>query len=167
MAKRRRGKPLAPDDPRRRGMANLIPIKPGEVRNATGKNGSEWLMAFREFAADVDSMPQGKGKKKIDGERAYLVRLALFRNAIRGETQAQKIFIEQLQGRPRQSVEVSGPGGGPISTHAKTSAELRKELADLLGPNVLEDDEGAESAEGASGSPTEQPGNDDDAGSED
>jgi hypothetical protein len=46
MARRPSRKPLAPDDPRRKGIANLKPIKPGEVRNPTGKNGQEWLTAF-------------------------------------------------------------------------------------------------------------------------
>jgi hypothetical protein len=134
MARRPSRKPLAPDDPRRKGIANLKPIKPGEVRNPTGKNGQEWLTAFRDYFATWDSVPVRKGRKavKIEGERAELVRRALFMNALAGDTQAQKIITEQLQGRPMQSVEVSGPGGGPIaSEQSMTSAERRARLREL------------------------------------
>jgi hypothetical protein len=130
MAKRRRGKPLAPDDPRRKGIANLKPIKPGEVRNPKGKNGSERIREFHAFADELVSVPQGRGKAPLIVTRAQAARLALFDNVLRGDTPAQKVFIEQLQGRARQSVEVTGEGGGPVRTGGEAAViEMLQKLA--------------------------------------
>lgn len=115
--RKRRGKPVTdPNDGRRKGFANLKPIQPGEVRNPEGKNGSEWLKAFRRFWEGVpdgdDVLPDGLVKS---GEDRYMVGLrALFRNVALGNEQSIKLMVEQLQGRARQHIELSGDvGNGP------------------------------------------------------
>jgi hypothetical protein len=117
MARRKRGKPLAPGDPRRKGIANLKPIKPGEVRNPTGKNGSEWLNAFRDFfSGKAAALPKGSGLKVRKGDTEYDVLLrALRQNIVMGSDPAIKLAIEQLAGRARQQIEVSGPDGKPLA----------------------------------------------------
>jgi hypothetical protein len=129
--KRRRGNrpKMAPDDVRRK---NLIPpARKGEVRNPTGRNGSERLREFQAFADEVISIAQARGKPELKGTRAQLARLAWFENVLRGDSQAQKLFIEQLQGRARQSIELTGEGGGPVKTD--TGAAVIEMLQKLAG----------------------------------
>jgi hypothetical protein len=129
--KRRRGNrpKMAADDVRRK---NLIPpARKGEVRNPTGKNGYDRVRQFQDFADEVISIPQGKGKEPLVGSRATLARLAWFENVLRGDSQAQKLFIEQLQGRARQSIELTGEGGGPVKTD--TGAAVIEMLQKLAG----------------------------------
>jgi hypothetical protein len=106
---------MPPDDVRRKNLTN--PIRPGEVRNPTGKNGSEWLTALRDYFANphdekLEARLIGKGNQ--GKTRFELALRALFLNAIRGETPAQKVVTEQLAGRPLQQVEVTGPDGKPF-----------------------------------------------------
>lgn len=119
MARRRRGKPVPKGDPRERGFANLKPAKPGEVRNPTGKNGHDWLNAFRDFfGAPPDKADQLARKllKASAGDSRYTMMLrALFRNVVMGSDQAIKLATEQLNGRARQHVEMTGPGGTPLA----------------------------------------------------
>lgn len=118
MARKRRTNrpPMAPDDPRRKNLRP--PFSKGEVMNPLGKNGSEWLADFRHFAAEEVEIPQGRGKPPLKGQRAHLGRLALFKNVIAGDNQAQKLFLEQLQGRARQHVELTGKDGVPLAPPA-------------------------------------------------
>jgi len=117
MARRRRGKPLAPDDPRRKGIANLKPIKPGEVRNPEGKNGSEWLTAIRDFFGSASPrLPKGTGIKLQKGDSRFDVLMqALYHRILQGSDASIKLAAEQLAGRARQQIEVSGPGGVPLN----------------------------------------------------
>lgn len=106
--------PLPLDAP---GRKNLRPIKPGEVRNPLGKNGYETLKAFRDFFAEEVTEKLGKGApRREDGDSRYRILLkALFRNGANGSDQALKLAFEQLQGRARQSIEVSSKdGNGPV-----------------------------------------------------
>lgn len=122
---------MAPDDPRRK---NLIPpAKKGEVRNPKGINGHTRLQAFLDFADEEISIPQGRGKEPLTGTRAQLARLAWFENVLRGDTQAQKLFIEQLQGRARMSVEVTGADGGPLDVKAEGGAGVIDLLRRIAG----------------------------------
>ncbi len=117
--RRRKRPPLAADDPRRRGIANLKPIKPGEVRNPLGKNGSEWLKAFRDFFDEVptEKLPKGAPRRSPDDNRHLIAVRALFRNMVMGSEASLKLGLEQLQGRARQHIEVSGDlGNGPVVT---------------------------------------------------
>jgi hypothetical protein len=108
---------MAPDDPRRKNLRP--PIKPGEVLNPTGKNGSEWLKAFRDFFDQVptEKLPKGAPRRDPDDSRHTIAIRALFRNMVMGSEQSLKLGLEQLQGRARQHIEVSGAAGnGPLVT---------------------------------------------------
>lgn len=123
---------MAPDDVRRKNL--MPPARKGEVRNPLGKNGSERVREFHAFADEIVSIPQGKGKPPLVGTRATLGRLAWFENVLRGDSQAQKLFIEQLQGRARQSIEVTGEGGGPVKADAGAAViEMLQKLAGEKG----------------------------------
>lgn len=120
MARRRKRPPLPPGDARRKGIANLKPIKPGDPPlNPTGKNGSEWLKAFRDFFEEVptERLPKGTPARGKDDNRHTIAIRALFRNMIKGSEASLKLGLEQLQGRARQHIEVSGAAGnGPLVT---------------------------------------------------
>lgn len=93
---------------REKRIANLKPIRPGEVRNAKGINGRAQREAFVAWANEAD--PEAK-----DGQtRVAAVREAIFRKAKKGGDQAQKLFLEQYQGRARQHVQVTGENDGPV-----------------------------------------------------
>lgn len=108
---------MAADDKRRKNLKP--PIKPGEVRNPTGKNGSEWLKAFRDFFEEVptEKLPRGAPRRDPNDNRHIIGLRALFRNMVLGSEPSLKLGIEQLQGRARQHIEVSGAAGnGPLVT---------------------------------------------------
>lgn len=110
-------RPAAPPSPgngeemeqtRRGRVENLRPIKPGEVRNPKGINGRAQREAFVAWADETD--PEAK-----DGQtRIAAVREAIFKKAKKGGDQAQKLFLEQYQGRARQHVQVTGENDGPV-----------------------------------------------------
>lgn len=119
MAKRRRGKSVPKGDPRERGFANLKPVKKGDPPlNPTGKNGHEWLNAFRDFFGGrpdkADRLARVVAKDDPQATRYALMLRALFRNVMMGSDSALKLAVEQMQGRARQHVEVTGPGGAPL-----------------------------------------------------
>lgn len=151
---KRKPKPPAPNlgngketGPRKRGRVENLrpPIKPGEVRNPTGKNGHEWLKEFRDyFETEPDEvLPKGVGRAKVGQRRIDLIKRALFMKAIRGGDIALKLVIEQLNGRARQAVELTGADGGPVTMEnaPRTSSDLRRELAELLGTKDATDND--------------------------
>jgi hypothetical protein len=105
-----------------RGRAeNLKPAKPGEVRNPLGINGSTWLKEFKDyFAGEVsEDLPRGKRGLVRPGERRIdAIKRSLFMKAVFGDPQAQKLIIEQVQGRARQHVELTGKDGAPLAPPA-------------------------------------------------
>lgn len=99
------------EKPRRGRVENLKPIQPGEVRNPKGINGRAAREAFVAWAEQTDASLTG-GKTRIQA-----VDEAIFKKAIRGGNQAQKLFVEQYRGRARQHIEVTGDAGnGPPVT---------------------------------------------------
>lgn len=116
MARRRKkqGPKMAPDDPRRKNLRP--PIKPGEVLNPLGKNGSEWLARIRAFAEEIDpnDRPRRGGAKR---DRFARLMEAGYKKALKGGDVPWKVIVEQLAGRPRQHIEVSGnASNGPLVT---------------------------------------------------
>jgi hypothetical protein len=96
--------------PRRGRVENLKPIKPGEVRNPKGINGRAQREAFVAWAEDLH--PDDPEKTRIQA-----VDDAIFKKALRGSAQAQKLFVEQYRGRARQHIEVTADAGnGPAVT---------------------------------------------------
>lgn len=141
MARRRKtsGPKMAADDPRRKNL--MPPIKPGERRNPTGKNGAEWLKAFRDFFSEIptEKLPKGAVRRNPDDNRHTIAIRALFRNMVMGSEASLKLGIEQLQGRARQHVELTGAGGGPIvygdrMTREEMQREIERIEAELSGP---------------------------------
>lgn len=140
--KRPRRAPLSPEA-RAKAIANLKPAQPGEVRNPSGKNGSDWLMAFRDFFAEVpnEKLPKGAPAREESDTRYKIALRSLFRNVVRGSEGSLKLAIEQMQGRARQSVEHTGKDGGPIAVandERMTTEEMRRELAALMGETPVD-----------------------------
>ena len=86
----------------RRGL--LPPIKPGEVRNPTGKNGREARAAISQFLEEPSETDKGKTRFRRVLEKLYA-------KAIAGDTQAAKALVEQHAGRPQQAVDLSNEDG--------------------------------------------------------
>jgi hypothetical protein len=91
-------------------MANLRPVKPGEVRNPTGKNGRNRAELFRAWAEKSPTLIGDKDKSRIENvwEKTY-------QRAMDGRrkdcTLASKVIIEQYQGIPKAALELSNPDG--------------------------------------------------------
>ena len=86
----------------RRGL--LPPIKPGEVRNPTGKNGREARAAISQFLEEPSETDKGKTRFRRVLEKLYA-------KAIAGDTQAAKALVEQHAGKPQQAVDLSSEDG--------------------------------------------------------
>jgi hypothetical protein len=159
---------MAPDDPRRKNLRP--PQKKGDPPlNALGKNGHDWTTRFRQFFASEsppdEQLPKGAPPREPGDSRYEHGLRAFFRNVLVGDTQAQKVMIEQLGGRPRASVEVTGKDGQPIETRTSmTTEEAREELAKLIATakgtaieglrdDDQEDDGDEPDADGAAGEP--------------
>ena len=107
-------------------IANLKPIKKGEVRNPSGKNGSErrclWEASFlRYFTQDDIDMEDPNATLAIGGDKAALkecgrtsrinnVWRALYRQANAGSVPAQLFILERAQGAPssEEAAAISG-----------------------------------------------------------
>lgn len=107
----------------------LRPIKPGEVRNPTGRNGATAITELRRFM-DERAEPTSR---RTRGENLWL---ALYTTALdrrrRDHVAAARVLLAYHLGKPLETLEVSGPGGGPIPSVTMTTAELREELSRLL-----------------------------------
>lgn len=86
----------------RRGL--LPPIKPGEVRNKTGKNGREGRAELSQYLDDPSETDKGKTRFRRVLEKLYA-------KAIAGDTQAAKTLVEQHVGKPKQALDLSNEDG--------------------------------------------------------
>jgi hypothetical protein len=86
----------------RRGL--LPPIKPGEVRNKTGKNGREARAALSQFLEEPSETDKGKTRFRRVLEKLYA-------KAIAGDTQAARTLVEQHAGKPQQALDLSSEDG--------------------------------------------------------
>lgn len=98
--------------------ANLKPAKPGEVRNPLGKNGHDWRKRLRDYAsglADGEDLPKSVKVGAPGDDRFEVLMKAIFRNVVLGREASQKLMFEQISGRARQHIEVTGgAGNGPV-----------------------------------------------------
>jgi hypothetical protein len=78
----------------------LPPIKPGEVRNKTGKNGREVRATISQFLEEPSETDRGKTRFRRVLEKLYA-------KAIAGDTQAAKTLVEQHAGKPQQALDLS------------------------------------------------------------
>lgn len=95
-----------------KGHDNLIPAKPGEVRNPKGKpkgtlnfkTRAKWLLeATEEIIHPVTG-------KKVTISVADQIDVALIRAARKGESWAVKEVLDRLEGKSSQSVDVTSDG---------------------------------------------------------
>lgn len=99
------------------GWKNLHPAKPGEVRNKKGINGQPWLKSFYDFFGRerVDDVTDIETAKKMGRKVKRVIRMrnvwqAVYRQTLLGSEAAQRLVIEQMQGRARESVHLTGDG---------------------------------------------------------
>jgi hypothetical protein len=121
-----------------------VGIKPGECRNPNGMNG--WRKAqsrIAEFMKAVANPDTG------DETRFDRVLMAAYTSAlipgVKGAPD-RKMLIEQVAGKAKAHVELSGPNGGGIPTVNLTVAEQR-----ALLDRILSEPEGGKERDAASG----------------
>jgi len=86
---------------RDRQLAGLKPRRKGDPPlNPEGKNGREGAEAWRKFLDEQDEEAPNKVKRRCMHEAVYAAILA-------GEQQAQKLGMEQDQGKARQQIDVT------------------------------------------------------------
>ena len=96
-------------------LANLIPIKPGQVLNpkGRGKGKDYWLWASKLAAPEALVKPMRVKfklqKGKVSVEQAIILKLAL--EACKGNTKAIEIWIDRKYGKVTQPLDVSTPSG--------------------------------------------------------
>ena len=106
-------KPFSEKRPGKGGVANLKPIKPGEVRNPTGKNGSAENLLVRDLARQVLAEKITLSEKDATGKVtktvkvvALIAMLTRFRNmAIGGDVKAGELVLAYAYGKPTQHID--------------------------------------------------------------
>ena len=82
--------------------------------NTNGKRGSEWRDAIRHALAQVGQKVEGEEAAYKKGLRK--VAATFIEAAEDGEAWAMKELGDRTDGKATQSMELSGPEGGPIET---------------------------------------------------
>ena len=132
--KRRPRNPLAPkrthDSPEHKfrnpnSMKNLIPCKPGEVRNPQGHNGQRARKLFEAFML----APSAADPKITRFEQMLM---AGYTSGLKAGTQGaqdRKAAYDQLMGKAKEAFTVTGENGGPIRTETTATALSPEEMA--------------------------------------
>jgi hypothetical protein len=86
--------------------AGLRPIKPGEVRNPTGRNGKLRLDEFREYLS-------GKAVPSSPQTRRESILVALYTTSVdrrrRDHVAAARVLLSYDLGLPTQAIDISNP----------------------------------------------------------
>ena len=86
------------------------------VGNKNGATGTEWRDAIRHALAEIGRDVDGKEAAYRKG--LYEVADKFIEAAKAGEPWAMKEIGDRMDGKPKQSQEISGPGGGDIPVKA-------------------------------------------------
>lgn len=115
-------------------------FKPGQSGNPAGKppGTKNFTTKVREALEAI-----ADGEKDVTNEKK-LIRAILKRGIIDGSDAAQKLIWEQLDGKPLQKTEVSGPDGQPLGVIILPSRRI-----DDLNQNDEDVQENAHSVESA------------------
>jgi hypothetical protein len=119
---------------RERRIANLRPIKPGQVLNPLGKTGVNWRQKVQDyFAADAQDITDKSGSRKVP--RVENVMASLYKNALLGREPSIEMVFETMDVTGPRKIEVAGPDGAPLSiaqVQMMSSAEKRDRAAELI-----------------------------------
>lgn len=123
-------------------LANLIPAKPGEVRNPKGRPSAG--AAVREWWNIMQGWPLEKVKavqvdpespvNKIMAARAVIDACSTDRSSAGQPIAGNDLdrIIDYTAGKPTQAVEVSGPDKGPIETKKRVDFDaIEQEIRDI------------------------------------
>jgi hypothetical protein len=90
---------------------NATSFKPGQVANPNGrpKKGTSLTEILRELG-DVPPGKTGKARKELIAEK-------LWRLALSGDKFALRYVYDRLDGKPKETKEISGPDGEGIEIH--------------------------------------------------
>lgn len=109
---------------------NLKPVQKGQVLNPDGSNGRKWREELREFFDQPDD----------DGEtisRFHDVLLAIYKAALKGKEGAQRLIVEHMVGKPRETVDLNNPdgnlrGGTVVMLRFPTPEEVEAERREVI-----------------------------------
>ncbi len=105
-------------------VENLRPWRPGQSGNPAGRP--------KKLALDhaLTALLESEGK---DGKsRAEELAEALLKHAKKGNARIAQLIAERTQGRPRQTIEVSGPEGRALEIQNMTDEQLDQRIKELL-----------------------------------
>lgn len=129
------------DNGKSKRIRNLLPpIRPGESRNPTGKNGRDKNKIIVDFLEACDAKDHGKRA------RILVLLEAMYLRARLGNGAAMKFLGEQFFGKAKQQIELTGENGGPIATKEELPppSEMAKALARAM--RIVEEVKASESA---------------------
>ena len=67
-------------------------------------------------------------RRKNSASQRTLMLKSLYDEGIKGSVPAAKEFLDRTEGKVKESIEHSGPDGGPIQTHTMDSDALKKAM---------------------------------------
>ncbi len=99
---------------RARRLANLRPIKPGEVRNPQGKTGVNWRQKVQDyFATEHQDITDKTGGRKVP--RIENVMASLYKNALLGREPSIAMVFDAMDVTAPQKLELTGADGEPLN----------------------------------------------------
>ena len=123
-----------------KGHENLVPIKPGEVRNPTGRpkkenTYSDTLRSLLEGQdINVTWTVNGKAKSLLVSSTQnmyYGVAASQIMEALKGNVAAQKEIVDRIQGRAQQNINISEVDN--LDSKLKRAVELMDEIDESNG----------------------------------
>ncbi len=113
---------------------NLIPAKPGEVRNPNGRpkgvpNSKTRLARLLTLVQNIQNPITGEQEGFTVAEQMDMQQIL---KALGGDTKAYQAVTDRLEGRPAQAVDVTSGGENINKLKAMTDDELRTALNESL-----------------------------------
>lgn len=134
-------------------LANLRPVKKGEIRNKKGINASPLVQRLRKVTqhdveeigsmlvlGEQEKLPQIKDNPKDSPLRAMMASVAMEAIAD-GDEKKMNAILDRLIGKAKEKLEVSGADGGPVTTANLTSSERAVMLGAIVKKLKITEDE--------------------------
>jgi hypothetical protein len=117
---------------KKRNTSGLRPWQKGQSGNPGGRPSKLPVTDALRLLLDEEELPKRAHPKMSVAER---LALKLIRQAMKArDLDALVELMDRVEGKARQRIEASGPGGGPIPFELPgTREEIERRIAELLG----------------------------------